>query len=179
MNDIKRMSDERFEELAEITEMGSYSIRAVNRELMLALKVERETVEELEVQLAGVNANFTQASFKKLQTQLNAEREKVMVLEKDMAFYKCCALSGEVPAEGSQPSAKGVKSSDDNPPDKCGTETTIHKLHTRMEELEKKYYDLLYHVERKYPGETRHQTALRYLQVANAIQENGMMGKQT
>ncbi len=27
-------------------------------------------------------------------------------LEKDMAFYKCCALSGEIPKEGSEPSAK-------------------------------------------------------------------------
>ena len=34
--------------------------------------------------------------------ELEAELEEV---RKDAAFYRCCALSGEVPEEGSQPSA--------------------------------------------------------------------------
>ena len=40
--------------------------------------------------------------------QLQAQ---VDALQKDVGFYKCCALSGEIPKEGSQPSAaiKGDK----------------------------------------------------------------------
>ncbi len=35
-----------------------------------------------------------------------------------------------------------------------------------MNEIEKLYNELLYAVERKFPNETRHQTALRYIQEA-------------
>lgn len=31
--------------------------------------------------------------------------DRLKAAEKDRAFYKCCALSGEIPAEGSEPSA--------------------------------------------------------------------------
>jgi hypothetical protein len=31
------------------------------------------------------------------------------------------------------------------------------------DELEKKYYELLYAVAQKYPGESRHETVLRYI----------------
>ena len=36
------------------------------------------------------------------------------------------------------------------------------------ERIEAKYHELLYAVERKFPGETRHQTALRYIKEAEA-----------
>lgn len=36
-------------------------------------------------------------------------------------------------------------------------------------DIEKKYYELLYAVSRKHPNETRHQTALRYIQQAEII----------
>jgi hypothetical protein len=40
----------------------------------------------------------------------------------------------------------------------------IDSQQKRIEELEKDYYELLYAVARKVPNETRHQTALRYIQ---------------
>lgn len=45
----------------------------------------------------------------------------------------------------------------------------MSRLLKEIEELEDKaylYYELLYAVERKFPDETRHQTALRYIQEA-------------
>lgn len=33
-------------------------------------------------------------------------RAELDAARKDLAFYKCCALSGEVPTEGAEPSAK-------------------------------------------------------------------------
>lgn len=48
------------------------------------------------------------------QTQRNYEKlkkyqDKIEELEKDVGFYRCCALSGEVPKEGSEPSARQNK----------------------------------------------------------------------
>lgn len=40
----------------------------------------------------------------------------------------------------------------------------ITRLKARIAELEKEYYELIYAVGNKYPHETRHQTALRYIQ---------------
>jgi hypothetical protein len=37
----------------------------------------------------------------------------LMLAHKDIGFYKCCALSGEVPKDGSQPSRKLLKQSDE------------------------------------------------------------------
>ena len=35
--------------------------------------------------------------------------QHIAALEMDVGFYKCCALSGEVPKDGSEPSAIGDK----------------------------------------------------------------------
>jgi hypothetical protein len=46
----------------------------------------------------------------------------------------------------------------------------IHKSRDeRIEELEAKYHELLYAVERKHPGQTRHETALSYIQAVENI----------
>lgn len=39
-----------------------------------------------------------------------------------------------------------------------------------FDELDKKYHELLYAVETKYPDETRHETALRYIRKAESKQ---------
>lgn len=41
-----------------------------------------------------------------------------------------------------------------------------------LKKIPKMYYELLYAVERKFEGETRHQTALRYIQIAEYIKDN-------
>lgn len=41
--------------------------------------------------------------------------------------------------------------------------TRVGELFDKVEELEKKYSELLYAVENKYPNENRHETALRYI----------------
>lgn len=43
---------------------------------------------------------------------------------------------------------------------------TSHQLRVRVAELEAQYGELIYAVATKYPDETRHQTALRYIQQA-------------
>ena len=45
---------------------------------------------------------------------------------------------------------------------------TIEDLEDRAD----KYYDLLYAVHRKFPNETRHETALRYIQNAESHDSN-------
>ena len=45
-------------------------------------------------------------SLEKLLSEVERERDEA---HEDACFYKSCALSGEVPAEGSQPSAKKEK----------------------------------------------------------------------
>lgn len=42
----------------------------------------------------------------------------------------------------------------------------IIKEYNRLKEIESKYYELLYQVVRVFPGETRHETALRYIKNA-------------
>ena len=42
-------------------------------------------------------------------------------------------------------------------------EQTITHLTKRVEELEQKYHELLYGVASKFPDESRHETALRYI----------------
>ena len=44
-----------------------------------------------------------------LQSKLQASEERVKELEKDCAFFRCCALSGEIPEEGSEPSKRNPK----------------------------------------------------------------------
>lgn len=39
----------------------------------------------------------------------------------------------------------------------------------RLHEIEKQYHELLYAVGNKYEGESRHQTALRYIQQAEIV----------
>ena len=39
----------------------------------------------------------------------------------------------------------------------------LRRLEAENKELKDKYYELLYAVEQKFPGETRHETALRYI----------------
>lgn len=43
----------------------------------------------------------------------------------------------------------------------------------RKDKIEKKYSELLMAVEMKYEGETRHETALRYIRQARSIQPEG------
>jgi hypothetical protein len=40
-----------------------------------------------------------------------------------------------------------------------------------LEETKREYEELLYAVARKFPGETRHQTALRYIQEAEQVKD--------
>lgn len=42
----------------------------------------------------------------------------------------------------------------------------VAELQLDHDHLSGKYYELIYQVSRKYPGETRHETALRYLREA-------------
>ena len=54
-----------------------------------------------------------------------------------------------------------------------GPEPPCHglvRLRERITELERNYYQLIYAVQRKFPGETRHETALRYITQVEAIQ---------
>jgi hypothetical protein len=44
---------------------------------------------------------------------------------------------------------------------------------SKLLEIEKKYYELLYGVASKYPNETRHETALRYIQERENDSING------
>ena len=41
----------------------------------------------------------------------------------------------------------------------------------RIEELEQKYYELIYAVENKFPNETRHETALRYIKACEIVSD--------
>jgi hypothetical protein len=43
------------------------------------------------------------------------------------------------------------------------------KAADEIEQLEAKYYDLIYAVSQKWPNETRHETALRYIRQAETI----------
>lgn len=43
-----------------------------------------------------------------------------------------------------------------------------NKMARKSNELRKKYNELLFAVSRKFPGETRHQTALRYIMEAES-----------
>lgn len=42
----------------------------------------------------------------KHEAELDELNGKIALLYRDIGFYKCCALSGETPEEGSQPSVK-------------------------------------------------------------------------
>lgn len=47
----------------------------------------------------------------------------------------------------------------------------------KKKELEAKYYELLYAVGNKYPGESRHETALRYIKDAEAPESIDYSGR--
>ena len=60
----------------------------------------------------------------------------------------------------------------------------VDKLEEENEKLEKKYYELIYAVASKHLGETRHDTALRYIQTAEkgsieAMEEALLTGKES
>lgn len=40
-----------------------------------------------------------------------------------------------------------------------------HAIEIEASDVSKEYYELLYNVSKKYPNETRHQTALRYIKI--------------
>lgn len=67
----------------------------------------KRRISELQKQIKDYASELSvaEAEFKALQTKLAAS-------EKDVAFYKCCALSGETPKPGSEPSA-ALKEQDD------------------------------------------------------------------
>lgn len=59
------------------------------------------------------------------------------------------------------------------PPSRCAEASDRIEADAReIERLSALYYELLYAVGNKCPGETRHQTALRYIQQAEAPQDN-------
>jgi hypothetical protein len=49
------------------------------------------------------------------------------------------------------------------------------ELQARLAEAERQYMELIYAVGRKFPGETRHQTALRYIQQAETAEVHAAM----
>lgn len=49
-----------------------------------------------------------------------------------------------------------------------GRQAVVYIPWREVESLRSLYHELLYAVEKKYPGETRHQTALRYIQEAES-----------
>ena len=55
---------------------------------------------------------------------------------------------------------------------KTGVELTLRAAHTRIKELEAKYHELLWAVESKSPGQSRHETALSYIQAAECSSDN-------
>jgi hypothetical protein len=48
----------------------------------------------------------------------------------------------------------------------------IVKEYNRLKEIERKYTELIYQVESKFPMETRHETALRYIKNAEKSSSN-------
>jgi heme/copper-type cytochrome/quinol oxidase subunit 3 len=59
---------------------------------------------------------------------------------------------------------------------KVGTPSASHN--TGMDAISQQYYELLYSVEQKWPNESRHQTALRYIQQAERNSKCGGVAKQ-
>jgi len=57
-----------------------------------------------------------------------------------------------------------------------GTPSASHN--TGMDAISQQYYELLYSVEQKWPNESRHQTALRYIQQAERNSKSGGVAKQ-
>ncbi len=56
----------------------------------------------------------------------------------------------------------------------------MSRLTDAIEDLEDradKYYELLYAVQNKFPGETRHETALRYIQQAEKSDNTAQQGE--
>lgn len=49
----------------------------------------------------------------------------------------------------------------------CGANScTVYRLEKELNDVKQRYSDLLYGVETKHPGESRHETALRYIRSA-------------
>ncbi len=46
---------------------------------------------------------------------------------------------------------------------------TYDEQREKLQELQSKYHQLLYAVKRKFPGESRHETALRYIRAAEEL----------
>lgn len=77
-------------------------IKTARHNLQAAWKTERAVNNLTAVAILNEAIDVADLSIKVI-----AELEqKVRELEKDRAFYKCCALSGETPYEGSEPSAR-------------------------------------------------------------------------
>ena len=59
----------------------------------------------------GLQGRYDQCckNYKELVELWKAETARADAAARDAAFYKCCALSGEIPTEGAQPSAKEDK----------------------------------------------------------------------
>jgi hypothetical protein len=72
-------------EIAEEFFVDKDTYNAIHRAVLEALSSKDATIAKLEAEVA----------------RLKAENE---LLAKDCAFYRCCAVSGEVPIEGSAPS---------------------------------------------------------------------------
>jgi len=53
--------------------------------------------------------------------------------------------------------------------DEIATDELMVKAADEIEQLEAKYYDLIYAVSQKWPNETRHETAFRYIRQAETI----------
>ena len=59
---------------------------------------------------------------------------------------------------------------------KVGTPSASHN--SARDAISQQYYELLYSVEQKFPNESRHQTALRYIQQAERNSRCGGVAKQ-
>lgn len=62
-------------------------------------------VEQWERQIATPYANLSEKEKDSDREQVDRYWSLIEALQKDRAFYKSCALSGEVPEEGAEPSA--------------------------------------------------------------------------
>ena len=57
--------------------------------------------------------NLSQADIEYLLSIAEAAQAELKAAYQDAAFYRSCALSGEIPIEGSEPSAQALKGNDD------------------------------------------------------------------
>lgn len=117
------MKDELFEKLAAIeherwAHWQKYMHSQGSREPTIVstgdLVIPSVLVEQWERQIATTYADLTEKEKDSDREQVHRYWGLVESVLKDCAFYKSCALSGEVPEDGSEPSSKDLAKVDDN-----------------------------------------------------------------